>query len=312
MSTPVFHLPAMPAETIEYLAPEPGKVIADFTIGLGGHSELLLQSGATVIGIDRDAASLELARQRLAPFSQNLTLLHARMSQAEEVIREAGFENLHGVLIDCGISMWQMRGNRGFSINDESLEMKMDPTDPESISGEHIVNVYLQNQLVRVFDIVGRPREARAVARAIVTARSRSGPITSSQKLSQIIAAAIGPGAHTIEAARYQSAIRATVNEELPELSSALAKASSLLLPKGRLVVLTFQSHEMRLVRQTFRQMANPCSCPARLPCVCGLKPRIKILTPNPLSPSAEEVATNPAIRSVRLHAAEMLEQSGI
>jgi len=227
------------------------------------------------------------------------------MSQARELLADEGIEQVQGVLVDVGISMWQMK-TRGFSVHsDGPLDMRLDPGDPTSTSAQAIVMEYLENDLVRVLSI-GRPREARQIARRIVNERRRTA-IQSPQQLADLIAAMLGHGAARIDAAPYIMAIRAEANADLPELRAAILAANDLLSPHGRLVILTFQSLEHAAARNGLRELAAPCTCPPGLPeCRCPA-PTMKLLTRKPLFPTPEEVAANPAARSARLHAAERL-----
>lgn len=312
MQQPV-HQPAMVAETLAYFGSLAGKRIADFTLGDGGHARHLLEGGATVIGLDRDPESLRRARENLAPFADRATIIHGRMSQAEDLLEAAGVRSVDGVLIDAGISMSQLKDpERGFSAFSDSIEMRYDRTSAGSITAFEVVNGYLDKELQRVFRITGRGREERQVAARIVAARQR-GPIQTTAELALVIAAAIARGKppRRLDAAPYLMAIRAEVNNELPELVAGLEAACRLLSPLGKVAALSWHSAEFRACKETLRRLANPCRCPPAWPCVCGLKPVVNLLTPRPLSPSDEEVARNPAARSARLHVAEKLPPEG-
>lgn len=181
----------------------------------------------------------------------------------------------------------------------------MDPGDPQSISAHEIVNTYLEKQLVRVLQI-GKPREARQVARRIVNERRRA-TIQTPKQLAEIIAAVVAPGRSRIEAAPYLMAIRAEANQELAEMRALIHAANDLLSPHRALVLITFQGLEHAAAREELRKLASPCTCPPGFPeCRCPA-PTMKLLTRKPLFPSPEEVAANPASRSARLHAARRL-----
>lgn len=307
------HQPAMVSEVLAYLDPQPGKIIVDMTVGMGGHARRLIEAGAYVIGLDRDRESLPKAAEVLADLENRFELLWGRMSQVEEVLGERGIERVHGCLIDAGISMDVMlEPERGFTAHSEvSLDMRMDRSDPESVTAYEIVNAYLENDLARIFAGVGRGQDARRVAAAIVRARRR-GPITTTAQLADTIALTLARGRppRRMDAAPFLMGLRVAANDETNELRVGIEAASRLLLPSGRLVVLSWDSTETRVSRQTLRRLEQPCCCLATLPCTCGKKPVMKVLTPKPLHPSAEEVTANPATRSVRLHAAEKLPQS--
>lgn len=300
------HQPAMVSEVLAHLEPHAGMTILDMTVGMGGHARRLLERGAFVIGLDRDRESLERARGLLAGFEERCLLLWGRMSAAAEVLADHGIHALDGCLIDAGISMDQMLDAvRGFSAHsNEMLDMRMDRSQPGPTAFD-IVNSHLDNELARVFSIVGNWREARRVTAAIVAARKRE-PITTTAQLAQLIAATIA-GRHRpreIDAAPYLLALRVAVNDELNELCAGIESAAELLSPNGTLVALTWHSSEHRATRQTLRRLANPCTCPPAVPCNCGKTPVLRVLTPKPLFAAPEEVQANPATRSVRLHAA--------
>jgi 16S rRNA (cytosine1402-N4)-methyltransferase len=304
------HQPAMVSEVLRYLDPAPGKTILDMTVGMGGHARKLIEAGAYVIGIDRDREALPKAAHALSDLENRYQLLWGRMSQVEALLAECGIRRVDGCLIDAGISMDAMLDpERGFSAHSEaSLDMRMDRSDPGSVTAYQIVNAYLENDLARIFAGIGRGREARRVAAAIVRAR-RHGPITNTAQLADIIAAAL---AHRrpprrMDAAPFLMGLRVVVNDEINELRAGIEAASRVLLPTGRLVILSWDGLQTRVSRQTLRQLAQPCRCSPALPCTCNARPVLRVLTPKPLYPSAQEVATNPATRSVRLHAAEKL-----
>ena len=305
------HKPAMVAEVVAHLEPRDGSTILDMTVGMGGHARRLIERGAFVIGLDRDRESLAAAEGALKGLEENYLLLWGRMSEAQQVLAEHGIEHVDGCLIDAGISMDQMLNEeRGFSAHSNSqLDMRMDRSEPGSLTAFDVVNRHLDKDLRKVFSIVGNGREAHRVTARIVAARKR-GAIHTTAQLAALIAATIARGKRPreIDAAPYLMAIRAAVNDELNELRAGLETACCLLSPTGNLVALTWNSAEHHVARQTLRRLANPCECPPALPCVCGKQPVIKLLTPKPLFPSAEEVEANPAARSVRLHAAEKLE----
>lgn len=304
---PARHTAVMLEETLAYLEPREDALILDATLGLAGHTRRLLERGARVVGIDRDPESLKLAAQNLADYADRCILLHGRMSQARELLAEEGIERVDGVLADVGISMWQLQ-TRGFSVHSEAaLDFRMDPGDPSSVPAQTIVSEYLEKDLVRVLSI-GKPREARQIARRIVNERRRT-TIQTPRQLSQLIAATIAPGRPLIEAAPYLMAIRAEANAELPEMRALIQAANDLLSPHGRLVLITFQSLEHAAAKEELRKLAFPCQCPPGFPeCRCPA-PTMKLLTRKPLFPTAEEIAANPASRSARLHAAERLPE---
>lgn len=266
-----------------------------------------------MVGLDRDPEALRSAARVLAEYGERLTLIHGRMSQARELLREAGIDQVQGCLIDLGISMdQQLDEARGFSVHsDRSLDLRMDPTEPGTITGERVINEYLEKDLHRVFAPIERRREARAVVRAIIKERKLHRIETASQ-LADIIAAHITRGgpSRRIDAAPYQMCLRSEVNAESQELEAGVEAAVSLLTADGRaaLCVLSWHGQEHHDVKRTLRRLQFPCICPPDLPlCSCGRKPSVRIITPKPLSPEEEEVLSNPAARSARLSIAVKL-----
>lgn len=304
------HTPVMVAEVLDSLGDIEGRTVLDLTIGPGGHAKALIERGAFVIGLDRDPSALELARENLAAFEGRFSLVHGRMSQVERLVGEMGVRQVAGVVLDAGLSMVQLLDEgRGLSVHScGPLDMRMDQTEVGTLTAFDVVNSYLDKDLIRVFAVTGRGREARRVAARIVRAR-QAGPIRTARELADLIAATIATKRQTrrIDAARYLMAIRVEVNDELTELQAGVVAACNLLSPTGRLAALTWQSAEMRTVRDALRRLARPCDCPPALPCICGRQPVIRLVYPRPLTPSSEEVARNPSARSARLHVAEKL-----
>jgi len=305
----------MSRQCLEYLDIRPSGVYADLTIGQAGHAALILERlgpEGFLLGLDRDPQALASAARRLEPYRGRFRLVHARFSAVQEVVRDVGVEWLSGALMDTGLSRDQLLDTRrGFSFDSAGFSMKMDPNEPGPDVAE-IVNHYPEDDLRRIFGVVGRGREARRVARAIVAFREGRQAITSTQQLADLIAAALGPagdrGKKRHPATRWLMALRIAVNDELEEISRGLQAVVRVLRPGvGRLVVLTWAGHEHGLVRQTLRRLQRPCTCPPALPCTCGNEPLLKVLTRHPLAPEEEEVRLNPAARTCRLQAAVRL-----
>jgi len=315
----------MPDQVLAYLDICPSGTYADLTIGQGGHAGLILERldpQGLLLGLDRDPEALATAQERLAPFAGRFRLVHGRFSQLEAALEQVGIVRLDGALMDTGISRDQMLDHaRGFSFNSQGFSMKLDPTEPGPDAAE-IVNTYSEMQLREVFYLVGRAREARRIARAIVTHREGGAAIESTQELAAVIAASMarpgGWGKHRNPATPWLMAVRAAVNDEVGELTRGLQAAVRSLVPgRGRLVVLTWAGHEHGLVRQTLRRLQHPCDCPPGLPCRCGKRPWVRVLTRRPLISDEEEIRRNPAVRTCRLQAAvatsreERAEQPG-
>jgi|LSQX01.1.fsa_nt_gb 16S rRNA (cytosine1402-N4)-methyltransferase len=302
----------MLAETLAYLDIKASGVYVDLTIGPAGHSlRILEQLGPQgfLLGVDRDPEALKLAEQRLRPCAGRFRLLPGRFSDLESLLAEAGISELDGVLMDTGISRDQLLDPaRGFSFASSGLSMKLNPAEPGPDAAE-IVNTYSVAQLKQVFSIVGKGREAGRAARAIATYREGRKAIESTAELAQIIAAAVArPGSwgkNRHPATPWLMAIRVAANDELAEIEGGLRAAARSLRPgSGRLVVVSWAGHEHGLVRQTLRNLQQPCSCPPALPCTCQQRPLLRVLTRKPLAASEAEIHRNPATRTCRLQAA--------
>jgi len=303
----VAHVPVMVAEVVEWLRPRPGAFLVDATVGLGGHAAALLAAApdTRLLGLDRDPAALAIARDRLRDAGERVILRHGRFTELGRVLHDVGWDGADAVLLDLGVSSLQLDDpTRGFSFQAAgALDMRMDPTG--GLDAAEIVNRWPEKDLALVLHEYGEEPRARAVARAIVRRR----PITTTAALADVVRGVLGrgrPGHHP--ATRTFQALRIAVNDELSELELFLADAWMLLRPGGRLAILAYHSLEDRRVKDTFRRWAADCLCPPRTPvCVCGWRAKVRVLTPRPLRPTAEEVARNPRARSARLRVVERL-----
>jgi len=307
----------MASEVLAYLDICPSGVYADLTVGQAGHAGLILEQlgpAGFLLGIDRDPQALAVAAARLQPYAGRFRLVRGRFSDLEAHLAGAGIDRLDGVLMDTGLSRDQLLDPaRGFSFDSPSLSMKLDPEEPGPDVAE-IVNTYSVAQLLEIFRVVGKGREARRAARAIVAYREGRQPIGATSELATLIAAAVATpaswGKKRHPATPWLMALRIAANDELNEIERGLRAAVRSLRPgTGRLVVLTWAGHEHGLVRQTLRNLQQPCQCPSALPCICGLRPVLRLLTRKPLTATEEEVHRNPAARTVRLFAAVATEQ---
>lgn len=312
---PAHHTPVMPRECLSLLAPERGGIYVDATVGPGGHAELILSSSqdTRLIGIDRDAESLELARERLAPFGGRVTLVHDDYRRLRQILPRllGGDESsclgiLSGLMVDFGISSWQLSGQgRGFSfLRDEPLDMRMDRSRGRSAA--EVIAAEDEEELARIFYEYAEERRSRRVARAIVE-RRRHAPIHTTLELAALIEHVIPRrGARIHPATRVFQALRIAVNEELEGIDRFLVDSTEALKPGGRLVLLTFHSLEDRIVKTSLRALSHRCVCPRGLPrCACHTPDLLTLLTRKPLRPSREEVESNPRSRSAKLRAAE-------
>ncbi len=308
------HVPVMPNEVVEYLQPQAGRTYVDGTIGSGGHSKVILEHSGPdgrIIGLDRDPAQLEVARERLAEYADRVTLVRESYDRIREVLSDLDIENVWGMLIDCGVSRDQLAGRtvgrgRGFSWwgEDEPLEMTYDPDQPTKAAD--LLNELSERELKALFGRTLRGQEVGRVTRAIVRER-RQEPIETTGRFTEILREALGFAGRDPEEripAAYL-ALRIAVNDELETLRRGIEAAVDALRTGGRLVVLTFHSLEHGLARQTLRKLEGGPIGPPRIIGGPEREAKVEYLTPKPLFPSESEVENNPAARSARLHAAQ-------
>ena len=311
------HLPVLLDECLDGLNIRPGGAYLDCTLGGGGHSGEILKRlgpGGRLTGIDRDADAIRAATARLAAVESPAAFaaLRGNFHDAPALLAEAGIPpKLDGILIDLGVSSHQLDvRERGFSYHDDApLDMRMDQS--QALNARDIVNGWSEDELTRVLRDYGEEKWARQIARVICDRRQKA-PIETTSQLVSVIDAAIpkkfrqGDGSHP--ARRSFQALRIAVNDELEPLDGALRALVGLLVPGGRLCVITFHSLEDRIVKNTFRSLANPCTCPPQLPvCVCGKKPTVKLVTRKPITAGEAELAQNPRARSASLRILEKL-----
>jgi 16S rRNA (cytosine1402-N4)-methyltransferase len=305
-------------ETLESLAPERGGLFVDATLGLGGHSEAILEATTEtrVIGLDRDREALSLASERLARFGTRFQAVHANHSDIARVLAEAGETAASGVLADLGVSSLQFdKGERGFSFRqDAPLDMRMDAGSDEETAAELLARLP-EEEIARIIFEYGEERRSRRIARWIVERRERGEPIERTQELAELVARASGHKRHerTHPATRTFQALRIAVNRELEGLADFIETAVALLQPAtGRLAVISFHSLEDRIVKQTLRRLSGYCECNPRAPrCTCGARKAVEILTRRPVVPSDAEMDENPRARSAKLRACRKLAEQG-
>lgn len=300
-------------ECIDGLSIKPDGIYVDGTAGGGGHSYHIaerLTDGGRLIAIDRDSAAIEAAGKRLAPFSERVTLVRDNFSNIEKVCADLGIEKIDGVLMDLGVSSYQLdTPERGFSYNsDAPLDMRMDDRNP--FSAKDVVNGYTEEQLREVIFSYGEEKFGGKIAAEIIKAREEK-PIETTGELTEIIKHAIPPAARKDgphPAKRTFQAIRIEVNGELGAIRPAIEGAVDLLGKGGRIAIITFHSLEDRIVKQTYAELAQGCVCPREFPvCVCGRKPKLKVITKKPILPSKKELEENPRSRSAKLRVAEKI-----
>ena len=309
------HVPVLLAEVLDQLNPRPAGRYLDGTLGLGGHSRAILErcnGRAQLLGIDRDAEALELARANLADFADNVVLRQGLYSCFDEYLDELGWTDLDGALIDIGVSSLQLdAGERGFSFaHDGPLDMRMS-AQPGTPSAKDLVNTADAQALRGIIAELGEDPQAGRIAAAIVEAR-RAAVIETTGQLARIVEAAYPAKwratARNHPATRTFQALRMAVNDELGELEAFLRKIPQRLKVGGRVAVLTFHSLEDRLVKRAFREGAETCVCPPHvLQCACGHRAVYRILTRKPVTAGAEELERNSRAGSAKLRVAERI-----
>ena len=300
-------------ECIEALNIRPDGVYVDGTLGRAGHSREIVQKLTTgrLICIDRDKAAIDAAKERLAPWMERVTLVHGNFADLGEVLREKEIAGVDGMLFDLGVSSPQLDdASRGFSyMQDAPLDMRMDKT--AALTAYEVVNAWSYEELRRILFEYGEERYAPAIAKAIVRARE-TRPVETTLELVDLIKSAMPPAALREKqhpAKRSFQAIRIAVNGELDALPPMLKSATEALNPGGRLAVITFHSLEDRIVKRAMQDMARGCTCPPEFPvCICGKKPKLKLLTRKPIVSGEAELEENPRARSAKLRVAEKCE----
>ena len=304
------HKPVLLDACIQALNIRPDGIYVDGTLGRAGHSMEIARRLTTgrLICIDRDQAAIDAAEGRLAPWGDGVALVRSNVSELGEILSGAGVSGADGMLFDLGVSSPQLDdASRGFSyMQDAPLDMRMDTSAP--LSAYEVVNTWSQEELRRILYEYGEERYAPAIAKAIVRARE-TAPVNTTLELVEIIRGAMPPAALREKqhpAKRSFQAIRIAVNGELDALPPMLEAAVDGLNPGGRLAVITFHSLEDRIVKRTLADLAKGCTCPPEFPvCVCGRKPRVRLVNRKPVTADGAELADNPRARSAKLRVAE-------
>lgn len=301
------HTSVLLEETIDGLAVKPDGIYVDATLGGGGHAFEVcsrLNGNGRFIGIDQDAAAIEAAGERLKDFGEKVTIIRSNYRELKSVLRSIGVEKVDGIVLDLGVSSYQLdTAERGFSYREDApLDMRMDTR--QKMTARDIVNDYTEADLYRVIRDYGEDKFAKNIAKHIVQARAVK-PVETTAELSEIIRASIPmkfqkKSGHP--AKRTFQAIRIELNRELDVLRDSLDDMIDLLNPGGRLCIITFHSLEDRIVKSAFRKNENPCTCPPDFPvCVCGKKSKGSIITKKPILPSEEELEYNSRSKSAKL-----------
>lgn len=296
MNDPIIHIPVMAEEVSRHLTFPPHGCVVDATLGLGGHSELLVQrlgGQGRIIGIDRDESSLKFAKERLKNFADRMRFVHADFRHIDQVLADCGVQKVDGILMDLGISSFQLDNpQRGFSFKDEGpLDMRMDQDG--QVCAYDLINSLSERELAQILREYGEERFSHRIAKYLVTARSKK-PLQTTQELCETILQAV-PRSYWQQkihpATRTFQAFRIAVNHELESLSVALEKCVQALKPKARLVVIAFHSLEDRIVKHKFRHLART--------------ETVSLITKKPIRPQEIEVQKNARARSARLRVVE-------
>lgn len=300
------HISVLTQEVVDF-APESTQTILDCTLGGGGHSRCLLENfpDAKLYGIDRDALAVKASAERLKTYEKQTKLGQASFSELPEFFAECGEPVFDYILADLGLSSEQLaRAERGFSfLREGPLDMRMDP-DRQQITAAHLVNNSSEQELLKILRNFGEERFARKIVGKILEFRGKN-PLKTTKELAQLVSSVIprrlqkqgfNPATLTFQA------LRIAVNNELQELEVLLKQIPSRLKKDGRVALISFHSLEDRIVKHQFRKWENPCVCPTDLPyCICGEKPRGRVLTRRPVNATKKEVADNPRSHSAHL-----------
>lgn len=310
--TEFHHVSVLLDECIQALCIKPDGIYVDGTLGGAGHSSQIVQRLTTgrLIGIDRDPKALKAASERLAPYSDRVTLVHSNFSRVDQVLDELGIDGVDGILLDLGVSSPQLdEAERGFSyMADAPLDMRMNSQD--SLTAYEVVNLWPREELRRILYEYGEERYAPQIASAIDRRRAER-PIETTLELVDVIRSAMPPQALREKqhpAKRSFQAIRIAVNDELGAVSRVMDAAISKLNSGGRLAIITFHSLEDRIVKNAMASAAKGCTCPPEFPvCVCGKTPKVKLVSKKPIVSSEEELQRNPRARSAKLRVCEKI-----
>lgn len=307
------HKSIMLAETIESLCIKPDGIYVDGTLGGGGHSLEIakrLDAGGRLIGIDQDGDAIEAAGKRLAPYADRVTIVRSNYADMKKVLHDLGIEKVDGILLDLGVSSYQLdNGERGFTYREDvPLDMRMDVRQERT--ARDIVNTYSETELYHIIRDYGEDKFAKNIAKHIVLARKEE-PVETTGQLTEIIKAAIPKKVRAVgghPAKKTFQAIRIELNHELDVLKGHLEEMVGLLGDGGHLCVITFHSLEDRIVKNIFRTCENPCICPPGFPvCTCGRKPKGRVITRKPIVPGEEELKENSRAKSAKLRVFERI-----
>jgi 16S rRNA (cytosine1402-N4)-methyltransferase len=307
------HLSVLLDEAVELVTAEGGNLFVDATLGLGGHTQAILERlpGSRVVGIDQDLEAIGHARERLSGFGPRVTILHGNFGEIRSLIREFGTGGVDGILADLGVSSLQFdKADRGFSFREEApLDMRMNPQSGDPTAAD-LLETLNESEIADLIYRFGEERFSRRIARRIVERREGGRPVKTTRDLAELVDRAVkrSPKEKIHPATRTFQALRIAVNRELEVLEDFTEAAVDVLKPGGRLAVISFHSLEDRIVKKAFLKLSGRCECPPRIPqCVCGATKRVEILTKKPIVPGSEELERNMRSRSAKLRAVKKL-----
>ncbi len=303
------HSPVLLSESLDMLSLQDDGEYVDATLGIGGHSDAILNSHKRirVIGIDQDSAAIALASKRLEKYGERVRLVHANFADIGRVLTEAGIDKVDGVLADLGVSSLQFDSEeRGFSFRfDAPLDMRMNP-DSDDPKAAELLATLSQDEIANLIYLYGEERFSRRIARRIVEKRESGEPVSTTKQLVELVERSVrrSPKDKIHPATRTFQALRIAVNHEVEILEQFIRDAVDSLKIEGRFAVITFHSLEDRIVKQTFQKLSGKCFCPPRMPvCICGAKKIVEIITRKPITPGEAETRENPRSRSAKLRA---------
>ena len=302
-----YHHPVLAAEAVELLAPHPGSLVVDGTVGGGGHTDAILKSGADVLALDQDPDAIAEAREQLTHVGGRVTLRQANFRDADKILDELGVQKIGGAILDLGVSSRQLENAwRGFSImRNGPLDVRMDPRS--TITAAHIVNNYSEEELTRIFRDLGEEPAARRIASMVVKMR-KDAPFTETLQLARAIEKVVGRHGRRHPATQAFQALRMEVNDELAALEQGLRVLTARLEVGARIAVITFHSLEDRIVKNFIRDRSREWLDRPEWP-----EPKrnpdynLRAVTGNPIEPSENERRINPRSRSAKLRVAEKI-----
>lgn len=305
----ILHRSVLLEETLSFLSGITGGTIIDATLGMGGHTEAILDRNPTVnvLGLDQDPEAIAFATSRLSRFGNRMRIVRSNFSDIKDVAEREISGTITGIIADLGVSSLQFDSDvRGFSFRfDAPLDMRMDAESDEETVAE-LLETRSEEEIANIIYQFGEERASRKIARRIVERRNRNEPIKTTKELADLVAGVVrkSPKDKIHPATRTFQALRIAVNKEIDILAGFLEDSIEILDTDGVLAVISFHSLEDRIVKQTFQRRSGRCFCPPRIPqCVCGASKTVEILTKKPITPGADEMSENPRSRSAKLRA---------